>query len=505
MMTAKKILTIFMVLGMINNSFSQETIDLFIWTGQSNALGYSGDAAFYPADPNGLDSQIRFNWTYIDNSSSSDWETMQAQDGLFPLGHFGPEVTFSRELKKAGYNPAIFKFTKGDTSIYKNWKTPGKGGFYDDMITKLITAIAQLENLGHTVNIGGFIWIQGESDANNLVNANAYQTNLSSIINDLRNNVINNSKLPVILGVDEQFPYIVNQPAVLNAHQDIAEKDSSICFTSMYGLPKADATHLTPAGLETHGKQIFDTFSLLISGQTTPSFCATTSIGNTLSTLEKSSWGQTFKSSCTGYLSEINFNSATDLSSSLTLSISNGADCNATLLHSQTINSLVDGTNSVIISEELLLNKEHTYYINITSDSGENWNVRHSDSNQVIGSLRTYLDGEANSTCGWNFPDLDLNFSAIITGVSLSTNNESKRLDKIYIYPNPSEENVNIYLNNLENVSVKVITGSGQTIYTKKNINSLVHTIKLKNTSAGIYFVQVNYRGRKREYKLIRK
>lgn len=136
--------------------------------------------------------------------------------------------------------------------------------------------------------------------------ATAYQTNLSSIIDDLRDYVLNNSELDLILGVDEQFPYIVTQPIVLNAHQDIAEKDSSISFTSMYGLPKADVTHLTPAGLETHWKQIFDAFSLLIPGQTTPSFCTTFSQGNTVSTLAKSSWGQTFKSSFTGYLSELN-------------------------------------------------------------------------------------------------------------------------------------------------------------------------------------------------------
>jgi hypothetical protein len=35
------------------------------------------------------------------------------------------------------------------------------------MITKLTSAVLELENLGHTVNIRGFIWIQGESDANN--------------------------------------------------------------------------------------------------------------------------------------------------------------------------------------------------------------------------------------------------------------------------------------------------------------------------------------------------
>jgi hypothetical protein len=121
--------------------------------------------------------------------------------------------------------------------------------------------------------------------------------------------------------------------------------------------------------------------------------------------------GTNFKSSCTGYLSEINFNSASTLPSSLTLSISNGADCNATVLHNQPINFLVNGDNSVIISKELLLNKEHTYYVNITSDSGENWNVRFNNSNQVIGNLRTYADGDANSKCGWNFPNFDLNFS----------------------------------------------------------------------------------------------
>jgi hypothetical protein len=30
---------------------------------------------------------------------------MQAQEGLFPNGHFGPEVTFSRKLKEDGFNP----------------------------------------------------------------------------------------------------------------------------------------------------------------------------------------------------------------------------------------------------------------------------------------------------------------------------------------------------------------------------------------------------------------
>jgi hypothetical protein len=54
-------------------------------------------------------------------------------------------------------------------------------------------------------------------------NANAYQANLSSIINDLRNNVINNSELCCDFRGGRAID-IVNQPAVLNAHQGYSRK-----------------------------------------------------------------------------------------------------------------------------------------------------------------------------------------------------------------------------------------------------------------------------------------
>ncbi len=84
-------------LGIIECCSSQENIDLFIWAGQSNAQCWTGDADFYPTDPNNLDSSIRFNYTFINNSSSDGWITMQPQTGRYiPQGHFGPEVLFSR-------------------------------------------------------------------------------------------------------------------------------------------------------------------------------------------------------------------------------------------------------------------------------------------------------------------------------------------------------------------------------------------------------------------------
>ena len=396
------------------DSTSQEIIDLFIWAGQSNAQGWKGAANFYPSDPNNLDNSIRLNYTFIGTSSSNGWITMQPQIGLYPQGHFGAEVTFSRKLKQAGFNPAIFKYCKGATSLYGNWKAPGASGYYDNMVTALNAAITNLENQGHIVNVRGFIWIQGEGDGNPTY-ASAYEINLLNLINDIRNNVVNDSTLPIILGVDEQHPNMVAHPGVLNAHENIDENDDNLKFTSMYGLQKADVSHLTPAGLIIHGEQIFDTYTLLLSGQTPYSTCIISSTGNTVSSSERVSWGQSFKPSCSGLLSAISFNSATNIASSLTISISNGADCNATQLYTQSVNSITDGDNLVSISNQIYLDKEHTYYINITSDLGEVWKVRYNLTNQVIGNLRTSLNGGAGSTCGWNYSNFDLNFSVVIT------------------------------------------------------------------------------------------
>jgi hypothetical protein len=240
-------------------------VDLFIWAGQSNAQGWKGDATYYPTDVKSQDESIGLYYTFYGTSSSDgNWITMQKQKGRFPNGHFGPEVSFSRALKSAKYNPVIFKYALGSTSIYNNWKTPGKGGMYDKMIVELKKAIVQLESKGFKVTVRGLIWIQGESDAENDTYANAYYFSLLSIINDLRMNVVKNKKLPIILGVDEQHQWVVERPIIVESQKRIMNENKNIMFTSMIGLPKADATHLTPEGLVTHGNQIFDAYKSVV-------------------------------------------------------------------------------------------------------------------------------------------------------------------------------------------------------------------------------------------------
>lgn len=239
-------------------------IQLHILAGQSNAQGWRGDGAQYPADPDGLDARIPFFYfSPAIGSSDGKWSTLGPQKGLFPQGHFGPEISFARALKKQGGEIALFKYTRGSTGLDKNWKAPGARGLYDDMVAKLREAVALLEKDGQKVTLASFTWIQGESDADTPEHADAYRGHLEKLIGDFRANVAHNSTLPFILGVDEQHPWVKQRPQVVEAQKAIAAADPHIAFTSMIGLEKADASHLKPQSLPQHGLRLFEAWQSL--------------------------------------------------------------------------------------------------------------------------------------------------------------------------------------------------------------------------------------------------
>ncbi len=206
-----------------------EQYDLFIMAGQSNMQGWRSDAAQYPVDRNKLDEQIPFYFKAVDYSSSNNsWQTLQPQLGHFRQGHFGPEVTFARALKRMNLNPVIFKYSSGSSSIKNQWKAPGHRGQYDDMVYHLKQAIQQLQNQGHTVVPRSFTWIQGESDANTQQLSHEYYWHLKKLLVHLRNNVLRQPNLPVMLSVDEQHPRVQLRPQVVDAQIRLSVEDDSI-------------------------------------------------------------------------------------------------------------------------------------------------------------------------------------------------------------------------------------------------------------------------------------
>jgi len=248
--------------GCCNDSLRAKSVDLFVLAGQSNMQGSRGNAEYYPADLNKFDAQIGFYWVAAGLSSSEgEWTHLQPQGGIFPQGHFGPEVTFARELAQDGLRPAIFKYTVGSSSLAEKWLAPGKQGMYDDMVKELQKAIALLEEAGNKVTVKALVWIQGESDSQTDEMALNYYARLEDMIDDFRGNVIKNPQLPIILGVDDQC--LMDGPngiRIILSQKKMAFTKSGVVSTSMIGLPKFDNTHLTPSGLEDHGRLLHKVF-----------------------------------------------------------------------------------------------------------------------------------------------------------------------------------------------------------------------------------------------------
>jgi len=233
---------------------AQEPLDVWVLAGEGNATGAMGDAAYMPPDP--IDQKIPIWWSAAGISYSDCWVRLRSQPGLFPVGHFGPEISFIRMLKRSGANVAIFKFTAPNTSLFADWKRPGTGGLYDQMKSELLSAIQQAQTVfNRDARLAGFMWLHGESDAGNIVMEMEYAWRFMQLIDDMR--LTFGPDFRIVLGIDEQHPDVRPGCFILQLFQALEMFDSRCAWVSMIGLEKADQSHLTPAGLIAHGERIF--------------------------------------------------------------------------------------------------------------------------------------------------------------------------------------------------------------------------------------------------------
>lgn len=240
---------------------------LHIVAGQSNAHGSFDNASHYPADEQGIDQNIPFFYeapTY--GSSAGQWVQMGPQEGMYGTRHFGPEVAFARALYRAKLRPAIFKFTMPASSLCHDWREPGDGGLFDALGQAWKLAIQAFPLKQGRFKVTSVTWLQGESDAETEEMAVHYEARLRRILAHLRQ-LVGKPRLPVILGVHEEHPWVLNQPAVVDAHKEIARDDPAAAFCSMLGLEQQEDSHLTPAGLVQHGEQLFKVYRSLARSQ----------------------------------------------------------------------------------------------------------------------------------------------------------------------------------------------------------------------------------------------
>lgn len=158
---------------------------VYVLTGQSNSLGTDSGPEINKlpgGDP--ADAEVRFWWHnvsgdiygisaspgYSVGSSGGFWKTIRAQFGFNTYANvvnaWGPEINFARTLWHAGQtNFVIVKASRGGGGNSLWCKTNADNHMYVHVTNTVIRACNRLAAEGHTFEIAGLLYLQGESDS----------------------------------------------------------------------------------------------------------------------------------------------------------------------------------------------------------------------------------------------------------------------------------------------------------------------------------------------------
>ena len=258
---------------------AEETRDLILVAGQSNAVGFDARAEELP--PDARDKQTLFWWRVgdpppdeFDGTSARQWTHLQFQprtppkigpDGQRPprqygnfsagsKGGFGPEIGLVRALVQKENRPlAVIKTAFSGTSVAGDWNVelPGTAdSCYRAMLEESLAALAAAKTRGVLLRPRAFVWVQGESDANPK-DAPAYEANLTKMLLRLRADLAA-PDLVLLLGVNTRFGNGKNpfMPGIVEAQKKVAASLPPARYVDTTGaetLPPSH-THFTGAG-----------------------------------------------------------------------------------------------------------------------------------------------------------------------------------------------------------------------------------------------------------------
>ena len=203
-----------------NSVITNQTIDLFILAGQSNAHGHADvvDLTSAQATQDGL-----FYTSWHDNTSNaettqnySNWATSLVagstrgdSNNLVNSTKFGPELGFVSRANAINLTTqpiGILKYAVGASTLnagtsLSDWDTTAtgtnEGDCYRGLLSALSDATTKLTNAGYSWNFKGMIWWQGESGTS----VSGLNTFIAAVRSVLGNSygVSNTSQFPVVI------------------------------------------------------------------------------------------------------------------------------------------------------------------------------------------------------------------------------------------------------------------------------------------------------------------
>jgi hypothetical protein len=215
-------------------------IKLFILAGQSNMVG-RGDLQELPQELRQPNLQVLWYGSGGWRPLSPPTEPLPGSSKDLQL-RFGMEVTLGRSLSESLYQSvAIVKYAVDGTDLEEQWQ-PKTCALYCAMQDRVNMAIADLEDQGYEVEIAGFFWMQGESDALYRPWAVRYDRNLTRLFAQTRRDF--GEDLPIVYGLisgdSAQMPHV---EVVRTAQMQVDQRDRWAIAVETLDYAKPDRIH----------------------------------------------------------------------------------------------------------------------------------------------------------------------------------------------------------------------------------------------------------------------
>ncbi|MEO0540506.1 MAG: sialate O-acetylesterase [Cyanobacteria bacterium P01_A01_bin.105] len=175
-------------------------VSVFLIGGQSNAVGEGSLNSDLPANLQTPHPDVHI-WQ---EGPSAEFVNLQpgfsgyfggASDGE----GFGLELGFGHNIHgHTDEEVYLIKYALGGTDLAEDWDPQGHNNQHDAFVTRVSAALADLSANNISYDIEGMLWMQGEADSIIPAQANAYESNLTAFIADMRSRY--GSTLDFVLG-----------------------------------------------------------------------------------------------------------------------------------------------------------------------------------------------------------------------------------------------------------------------------------------------------------------
>jgi hypothetical protein len=209
-------------------SHAKTDVPVFLLAGQSNMSGYAS-ANDLTADQKQTVANVKIycDMTWENNGKNKQWLTLGPGFGS-SASNIGPELYIGRTLseKLPDTKIALLKVCCGSTYLgnYSSkasdcWVPPSSnngtaGPHYQRMLTAATASFnafkSAFDTAQYTPRWAGFVWLQGEFDGQVKSLADAYQANLTCLINDVRKDLKVNDLPAIIIMIDVQNSWQYN-------------------------------------------------------------------------------------------------------------------------------------------------------------------------------------------------------------------------------------------------------------------------------------------------------